>query len=343
MRIGSLSLLAVTVLAVACRSRAATDTARADSGLPDERPSEAALEFEPAPEPPDPNHLPPPLPKPGRQAVEVDMRNVDLHVAPRITLGIRHLRGRFVGIGKEGIPFLDDKDSYVVVIDTGEIAMSMASMNALTGNVLGGERSNIDDLRLSSDQGRLVQKGEIDKKIDLPFKVKGELSATADGRIRVHAGSVKAFGLPVKRVMKLFSIEMDDLVKVQPGNGVVVDGDDMILDPEKILPAPHIRGKVTKVRLEGNSIVQTFGSGVPQSLKPAAISPNHIYWKGGELMFGKLLMANADLELVDEDPKDPFDFSADRWNDQLVAGYSKNTPSRGLKAHMPDYADLRRH
>ena len=343
MRIGSLSLLAVTVLAVACRSRAATDTARADTGPPDERPTEAALAVEPATEPADPNHLPPPLPKPGRQAVEVDMRNVDLHVSPSITLGIRHLRGRFVGVGKEGIPFLDDKNSYVVVIDTGEIAMSIASMNALTGNVLGGERSNIDDLRLSSDEGRLVQKGEIDKKIDLPFKVKGELSATPDGRIRVHAGSVKAFGLPMKQVMKLFSIEMDDLVKVQPGNGVVVDGNDMILDPEKILPAPHIKGKVTKVRLEGNFIVQTFGSGVPQSLKPAAISPNHIYWKGGELMFGKLMMAGTDLELVDEDPKDPFDFSVDDWNDQLVAGYSKNTPSRGLKAHMPDYADLRRH
>jgi hypothetical protein len=53
-------------------------------------------------------------------------------------------------------------------------------------------------------------------------------------------------------------------------------------------------------------------------------------------------MTETDLELVDDDPRDPFDFSVERWNDQLVAGYSKNTPQRGLKAHMPDYDDLQR-
>jgi hypothetical protein len=52
-------------------------------------------------------------------------------------------------------------------------------------------------------------------------------------------------------------------------------------------------------------------------------------------------MARTDLELVDKDPKDPFDFSVDHWSEQLVAGYSRTTASRGLKAHMPDYADLR--
>ncbi len=51
-------------------------------------------------------------------------------------------------------------------------------------------------------------------------------------------------------------------------------------------------------------------------------------------------MTETDLELVDEDPRDSFDFSVDRWQDQLVAGYSKTTPARGLKAHMPDYNDL---
>jgi hypothetical protein len=72
------------------------------------------------------------------------------------------------------------------------------------------------------------------------------------------------------------------------------------------------------------------------------MSKNHIYWRGGGLRFGKLTMTETDLELVDEDPSDPFDFSADHWNDQLVAGYSKNTPNRGLKAHVPDYNDLKR-
>jgi hypothetical protein len=70
------------------------------------------------------------------------------------------------------------------------------------------------------------------------------------------------------------------------------------------------------------------------------LSPNHIYWRGSELAFGKLTMQDTDLELIDLDPGDPFDFSVDHWNSQLVAGYSKTLPNGGLKAHMPDYDDL---
>ena len=39
-------------------------------------------------------------------------------------------------------------------------------------------------------------------------------------------------------------------------------------------------------------------------------------------------------------PSDPFDFSVDKWQAQLVAGYSKTLPNRGLKAFMPDHGDL---
>jgi hypothetical protein len=53
------------------------------------------------------------------------------------------------------------------------------------------------------------------------------------------------------------------------------------------------------------------------------------------------MMSDTDLELVDMDPKDPFDFSVDHWNAQLVAGYSKTRADKGLTAFMPDYNDLK--
>ena len=48
----------------------------------------------------------------------------------------------------------------------------------------------------------------------------------------------------------------------------------------------------------------------------------------------------TDLQLIDADPKDPFDFSPERYNEQLVAGYSKNTANKGLMVFMPDLNDL---
>jgi hypothetical protein len=51
-------------------------------------------------------------------------------------------------------------------------------------------------------------------------------------------------------------------------------------------------------------------------------------------------MADTDLALIDQDARDPFDFNLERYNVQLVAGYSKNTPNKGLKTFMPDADDM---
>jgi hypothetical protein len=206
--------------------------------------------------------------------------------------------------------------------------------------------ANVERVKISTDdENRLRQKGLLDKGIKLPFDVSGDVEATADGRIRMHAGNVKALGLPLNPLMRLFGIEMDDLLKIEPGHGITVRDNDLILDPQQLVPPPSIRGTVTSVRVADGALVQTFGSGARRHLSPPPISRNYIYWRGNELRFGKLTMAETELELIDEDPDDPFDFSVDHWNDQLVAGYSKNTPSGGLKTHMPDYNDLqwRRH
>jgi hypothetical protein len=258
-----------------------------------------------------------------RPAVQVDMRNVDLLVASDVTLQVRRLTGRFVG--------------------TGEIAVGIASLNALMTRSLGEDRSNVRNLTLSiDDDGTLRQEGVIDKAVDVPFSSKSTVSVTADGRIRIAAQSVKGFGVPMKPVLSLFHIDMDDLVKVKPGHGVVVSGNDIIIDPGALLPSPAIRGHLTAVRVERGGLVQIFGDGRARAVAKRPLAPNHIYWRGAELAFGKLTMSDTDLELVDLDPQDPFDFSVDDWDAQLVAGYSKTLANKGLRAFVPDYNDLRK-
>jgi hypothetical protein len=274
--------------------------------------------------------------------VEVAMRNVDLHLAPDISLHIKHLRGRFVARGARQAPVLDDPGTYAVTVDTGEVAVDLASLNALMARTLKGH-SNVRSVQVSIDKdGTLRQKGSVKKGVPVPFDIKSSVSATPDGRIRIRSESVKGFGVPVNGLLKLFGLEVDSLLKVEPGHGISVDGNDLLLDPSALLPPPTMNGKITAVRVEGNALVQTFGSGEPKSLNPPPVAKNYIYWRGGQLSFGKLTMTETDLELVDDDPRDPFDFSVDRWQDQLVAGYSKTTMVRGLKAHMPDFNDLRR-
>jgi hypothetical protein len=276
-----------------------------------------------------------------KPSVDVDMRNVDLHVAPEIALQIRHLRGTFVAVGTRQAPVLDDPRSYSVTVDTGEVAVDLGSLNAIMARTLKEGRSNIRSLQISIDErGQLRQKGVVRRGIPLPFDVKASVSATPEGSIRIHSESIKGFGVPVNPLLKILRVGMDNLFRIDSGHGVRVDGNDLLLDPARLLPPPGMHGKLTAVRVEKNALVQVFGSGTVRPLSPSADAKNHIYWRGGQLAFGKLTMTETDLELVDEDPRDAFDFSVDRWQAQLVAGYSKTTPARGLKAHMPDYNDL---
>jgi len=295
--------------------------------------------------PPTESPRPAPVPVVAGGSVQVEMKNVYMHMTDRVVLMIHSLRGALLRTAKNRPPVFDDKESFVIRIDAGEIAMSTASLTALMNDyVFNYRKAPIKELEITTDEkGELEQEGVLKKGVDVPFKVKAVLMPTPDGRIRVHAKSIKAAGLPVKGLMGLLGIEMDDMVKIQAGRGIVVEDNDFILDPQQMLPAPRIRGNVTSVRIEGDQVIQVFGSGPApgRRLLPYAQYRNYMYFRGGNLRFGKLTMTGADLALIDEDPKDPFDFNLDRYNDQLVAGYSKNTPNHGLKTFMPDADDLR--
>jgi hypothetical protein len=295
--------------------------------------------------PPTESPRPAPVPVAAGGSVRVEMKNVHMHMTDRVVLMIHSLRGALLRTAKSRPPVFDDRESFVIRIDAGEIAMSTASLTALMNDyVFNYRKAPIKDLEITTDEkGQLEQEGVLDKAVDVPFKVKAVLMPTPDGRIRVHAKSIKAAGLPVKGLMGLLGIEMDDMVKIQAGRGIVVEDNDFILDPQQMLPPPHIRGNVSSVRIEGDQVIQVFGTGAApgRRLCPYASYRNYMYFRGGNLRFGKLTMADADLALIDQDAKDPFDFNLDRYNDQLVAGYSKNTPSRGLKTFMPDANDLR--
>lgn len=272
-------------------------------------------------------------------AVEVQMRNVMYHFTDRIAVQIRRLHGQLVPIKGE-LPVFDDKDSFTLQIGSGEIAMSTQSLaNVLNTIVFAKSDAPLKAVTVrTASNARLIVKGKLHRKGDLAFESEGALSATSDGKIRLHIEKVKALHLPVKGLMDLLGLEISDLIHTGKLNGVRADKDDLILDPETLLPPPHIAGKVTGVHVEGDDIVQVFGSSAEMPLRVSAA--NYMAYRDHRLRFGKLTMTDTDMVLIDMDPKDPFDFYLDHYKEQLVAGYTKETPSFGLRVYMRDYNKL---
>ena len=274
-------------------------------------------------------------------AVHVQMRNVMYHYEENVAVHIRRLAGELVP-AKGDFPVFDDKQSFTLHIAAAEMAISPEAMaNVLNHYVFARRDAPIKDVSISIDKDRLKIKGKLHNKGDVSFETESTLSVTADGKIRMHAEKVRALHLPVKGFMDLFGIEIADLIKTGKVNGIRAEKDDLILDPEQALPPPHIAGRVAQVRLEGNNIVQVFGS--PGTYKWSQVPvQNYMAYKGNRLKFGKLTMEDTDMVLIDPDPRDPFDFYLDRYKDQLMAGYTKIVQGFGLRVFMVDYNKLKR-
>jgi len=290
-----------------------------------------------------PTSPPPPTPP-----VQIEMRNVLLHVDDGIVLAIDRLRGEMISKSPGRPPVFDDGRSYVLKVSSATMAIDMQSLSTLMNrHVFGFEGAPLKDLEVkATGDGRLEQSGKLDKAIDVPFSMKASVSATTDGRLKIHMDSMKAARVPVKGLLAMFGLELDDLATLERRRGLTASDNDIIINVGQVLPPPEITGRLSRVAVVGNRLVQTFapaeGERVPALRPPGVSARNYVYFSGGTIRFGKLTMSDADLQLIDADMKDPFDFFPGRYHEQLVAGYSKNTPRLGLKTYMPDFSDLRR-
>lgn len=273
--------------------------------------------------------------------VQVAMRNVDYHYTPDVSVHILLLEGELLPTKPPQIVVFDDKDSFLLSMAYSEIAMHFNSLaNVLNQRVFAANDAPIKNVSIRSKGNELVIRGKLHKKGEIPFETTGTISPTPDGRIRLHAEKVTAAHLPVKGLMDLLGLDIAALINTKKVRGVAAEKDDLLLDPQEILPPPRIQGKVTQVRIQGNEIIQIFGQKQQAKLEPE-IPGNYMAYRGSELRFGKLTMHDTDMVLLDMDPQDPFDFYLDHYKDELVAGYTKTTPSFGLRVYMRDFNKLK--
>jgi hypothetical protein len=202
----------------------------------------------------------------------------------------------------------------------------------------------LSDIKIGSEAGRLTLKAKLRKGISIPIAMAADVSAAPDGRMRLATQSTHALGIPANRMMELFGLSVADLVSIKNQRGIEIRENDILIGPADTLPPPRIRGRLSRVWIDHGLLRQTFGSPVAipalsgQPATPQAV--NYIYFKGATLRFGRLTMRDADLMLIDADPRDVFDFSPSQYRRQLTAGYSKNGEGGVLRTLMPDFDDL---
>lgn len=275
-------------------------------------------------------------------ATAVSMRGVDFHVAPAVVLRVRRLAGEFSSLTPGAPVDFDDKQSFVIRIATADAGLRTADLGRLLNqHVFAYPNAPLIDLVVTAQGSQLKLRGKLRKGGDVPFEIIASLSPTPSGELRVRPTSIRIARVPAGGLLRLVGVQLDDVIDLRGARGARVAGNDIYLDPERMLPPPRLRGHVVAVRVAGDEVRLTFDR---PSLAPTAsaadappdTSSNYLYFRHGTLRIGKLFMVDADLQIVDDAPEDPFDFSLDEYVRQLVAGYVRNTAVRGLVVHAPD-------
>src|SRR3954464_7981079 len=96
--------------------------------------------------------------KPEATPVQVQMRHTDFHVDSSIVLHIDFLRGELRPTSAEHSPYFDDKNSFILAIDSARVHLAPAALgellNRYTFNYPG---SPLQHLQLSVEKGQLRQ------------------------------------------------------------------------------------------------------------------------------------------------------------------------------------------
>jgi hypothetical protein len=275
---------------------------------------------------------------------QTQMRNVDFHVDEITMLNIHELRGEMQA--KEvGQPVnFDNKLTFIMRVDRAKIGLKSPSLDSLMNRyVFKMPNPPLRELHVTTEGKQLKQEGVIHKIIDIPFTMWADVSAS-NGMIRIHPTKISICGINGLGLLKAVGMTLEKMIgkELPHDRGVSAEKNDLLLDPNKMLPPPQVELQLVEVHIEGDELMQIYDAGRHQAPlePPHPEEKNYMYFRGGTIRMGKLLMPDADMQVVDTDPSDPFDFFIDRYNEQLVAGFSRNQPSYGLLVFMRDFNDL---
>jgi hypothetical protein len=268
----------------------------------------------------------------------ISAHNLLLRKGPNFRVYVPWLRGQMVRTRRDVNPSFDDPESFFLDVKTGVIHANVGDISNYL-NTSGIENSPLKNITLSGDGDQVKLHGTLHKIIPLPIELIGTIAAIPDNRIQLHVMKLSVLKIPLKGLLGTFHITVSDLFHPNGVPGVQVSDNDIVFDTQKILPAPHIHGQLTSVRIVNPDLEEIYGN-AQNAVTNVKQWRNFLQLSDGTIDFGKLTMRHVDLMMIDISNDAWFDLDLTHYQEQLVNGYTRITPQAGVLIFMPDVDDL---
>lgn len=231
-----------------------------------------------------------------------------------------------------------DKAAYAIGVRHARARLEPAALEALLNTyVFGDAQAPLKDLRVEVKNGQVALAGKLKKGIWIGFELEGDVAATPDGRVRLKPRTIRSMGMRVDDLMRLVGLDLARLLKARQEKGVVIEGNEILLDPAKMFPPPRLVGPVAGVKLVNGLVDLTFRDGAPRPLPALPVkAPNWIALWGGAVRVNSVVAADAKVQLVDAHPADPFVYALNFYRESLEGGYVVAAKTGHMIAYLPD-------
>jgi hypothetical protein len=267
-------------------------------------------------------------------------KNVTYRLSKNVTMILEDMNADVL-LKDPSMPFVPaNKNDYSLQVHYAKVTKNAHSLEALMNDyVFADADSPLKDLKISFKDDRIVMGGKMKKGIWVGFEMEGTLSPTTDGKILMTPKSVKSAGVPVDGLMKLIGLEMSKLMKLKEEKGLVMAGNNIIMDPSKLYPPPTLVGHVSRVSIANNllNIEMNDGKAKPWPTDLPVQNPKAcVAMWGGDVLINTNLVLNAKILELDGQPDTPMVFALDFYREQLEAGYVVSTKSGAMITYLPD-------
>lgn len=268
--------------------------------------------------------------------IKVYAHNLLLRKGEHFRIYVRWIRGELLRTHAAVNPSFSEPQSFVLQIDKGILSVQLKDLADFLNSGT-GTGSSLKNITLQGEGDTLALHGVLHHV--LPVKVLAELAPMPDGRVQFHVRSISVLKMPVKGLLGMLHLKLNNLIASPQVPGVEVDGNFVRFDTEKLLPPPHIHGKLTAVLVSPEDLKVVYG-GAGDDEGHLERWHNFFRFTGGTLDLGKLTMHDVDLTMIDASQARWFDLDLVNYQKQLVYGYTRTTEQGGMEIYMPDLGEV---
>ncbi|HBN07750.1 MAG TPA: hypothetical protein DD435_03555 [Cyanobacteria bacterium UBA8530] len=242
---------------------------------------------------------------------------------------------------KSGDPFVPgNADDFVVDIHRCDLGIDKASLEAIFNKyVFNFEGSPLSNLSFTFLDNRVKLAGKMKKGfLSIAFEAEGPILPNGSGQVVLRPDTIRANGVKVTSLMGLMGMDIATFINMRKESGVRIDGNDVVIYPNRLLPPPAIRGFVQTVTVNKRLMVLGFNDRVvrPVPTLPDPAARNWLLFYGGDVMLANTLMKDAKVQMVDMAPQDPMYYFMPLYKEQMVAGTMRYTMKGETISYVPD-------